>query len=416
MILDTIYYLPILRVPHREIQTESNQPQPTLTIQQICEENIKFYILSLAHQSPFISPDLKPRVKDHLNALAKRSSPLCWLKALNEKEVDKTKMTNTLVKIGECLETHPNKPCYHGKKINQRQTYPFYVDSEELLIVQGFVGRVTNRKVNDFLDLNTLRIDKVRIMAKNKPNNLSNVSRTLYEVSLLKLFQTKGLRYFTPPFLKYMVQTRKFIGVAKKYPLNGKQLANSTVSAIRQLQIFKCNAIALSDLHAAGFVHSDFNPGNFLMDESSSYLTDFEHVKKIGENFQLGTPFYVPPEYCRLISSEYVGLRTLPISEKFDSYSMGVSIVEIVANRDPEGLIHFACFTQQQITDYIRESQSIIDHSALSSKEKIIKQKMLDVAHDLMKYDPNQRISCAQAVKDLDAIDEEANLQLCSSE
>jgi hypothetical protein len=87
-------------------------------------------------------------------------------------------------------------------------------------------------------------------------------------------------------------------------------------------------ASAISELHAAGFVHNDIKLANAIVTRTRVRLVDFELAAQVGSELLVpaGTHGYMPPE----IEARVDGAR--------DMYALGVCVAHVYLGFDPSGL------------------------------------------------------------------------------
>jgi serine/threonine-protein kinase len=114
--------------------------------------------------------------------------------------------------------------------------------------------------------------------------------------------------------------------------LGHRLIRDGALSPADAVAILDQMAGALDAAHEAGLVHRDFKPGNILLDDGRSFLTDFGLSKLLGSNNNLtapgrmvGTAAYLSPEQIR---GEQVTPRT-------DVYAMGCVIFESLTASPP---------------------------------------------------------------------------------
>ena len=92
-------------------------------------------------------------------------------------------------------------------------------------------------------------------------------------------------------------------------------------------------AAALMHLHAAGFVHGDVKPGNFLVNEQHQVkLIDYSYIKPIyidgkfrRPRLESGTPAYMPPEQK----------MRWPLDQRTDIYALGRTLYVLAVGQLP---------------------------------------------------------------------------------
>jgi serine/threonine protein kinase len=123
--------------------------------------------------------------------------------------------------------------------------------------------------------------------------------------------------------------------------------------------------IALSVMHAAGFLHGDIKPSNIMIDRMGSVkLVDLGRAARIGERVDilLGSPLYMAPEIQRLEPGQI----------QSDIYSAGLVCLEMLAGQvlddclemREDQLLDFKLKLPQKLEgllpDYVRENRLLV--------------------------------------------------------
>src|SRR5688500_10564322 len=144
-------------------------------------------------------------------------------------------------------------------------------------------------------------------------------------VPLLATGDTKGLPYFTMPFVEGE-SLRASLRVRGALPIS------ECVSILRDV------ARALSYAHAAGVVHRDIKPDNVLLSHGAAVVTDFGIAKALSDSrseagssitqtgTSLGSPAYMAPE--QLAGDPHVDRRA-------DLYAFGCMGYELLTGEPP---------------------------------------------------------------------------------
>ena len=130
---------------------------------------------------------------------------------------------------------------------------------------------------------------------------------------------TTGERFIVMEFIQGV--SLKFVREATKVGIRGK------------VELLAQAAEALSAVHAAGYIHHDVNPNNFLVDQEN-------HLKLI--DFGLAVPnipaFRRPGNRTGML--QYMApelVRREPTDEKIDVFSFGILAFELLTNKLPFG-------------------------------------------------------------------------------
>lgn len=153
----------------------------------------------------------------------------------------------------------------------------------------------------------------------------------------------------------------------------------------------------IAEAHRRNLIHRDIKPENILQDERGDpFLSDFGLATKtddqspFGIGRAIGTPEFVAPEIARHELS----------TQKYDTWSAGVLLYNILAlDRLP--------WQEEETTDDIleaipqRTSWSPRFRHDFNKQDKQIK----DLLRQMLKVDPDERLSIAQALERLEAIE-----------
>ncbi len=154
-------------------------------------------------------------------------------------------------------------------------------------------------------------------------------------VPLLATGDTKGLPYFTMPFVEGE-SLRARIAAHNKFSIT------ETVSILRDV------ARALSYAHAVGIVHRDIKPDNVLLSHGAAVVTDFGIAKALSDSrtetggssltqtgTSLGSPAYMAPEQVA---------GDPKVDHRADLYAFGCMGYELLAGEQP-----FSADTPQRV-------------------------------------------------------------------
>ncbi|MDX2011052.1 MAG: serine/threonine-protein kinase [Myxococcaceae bacterium] len=151
---------------------------------------------------------------------------------------------------------------------------------------------------------------EARVMAKVDHPNLV----TLYGVERDGEVPFLVMKYVTGRTLARLIKDRGFVPLSEALPL------------IKQL------TSALTALHAQGYIHRDFKPGNVIVsDEGHVTVLDFGLIRSRVDNgltrpgIALGSPFYMSPEQA---IGETVDARS-------DLYTLAVVLTELLTGKRP---------------------------------------------------------------------------------
>ncbi|WVZ83993.1 hypothetical protein U9M48_031079, partial [Paspalum notatum var. saurae] len=172
----------------------------------------------------------------------------------------------------------------------------------------------------------------------------------------------------------------------------------------KRYRIIKGICEGLSYLHKMNIVHLDLKPGNILLGENEvPKITDFglsrcfrEDKTYVTATKVAGTPGYMAPEYS----------NSKPITNKFDLYSLGVLIIEIITGKKGHQAVH-ECMdsdpenrpkSMKDIMDTLAEMEKAHETPAAGEQRKL-----LDV-HPPVLYFPfesNKVIPCSLHLRNI---------------
>ena len=154
--------------------------------------------------------------------------------------------------------------------------------------------------------------------------------------------------YWREPDGAYLVMRWLRGGSAKDALSQGPFGLESTVMMLNQV------SAALAVAHAADVIHRDLKPSNILLDEEgNAYLGDFgiavDLRRPVSEEASggglTGTPHYLAPEQA----------RAEPVTAQTDSYSLGVTLYELLAGAHPFTGLNQVELLYKQINDPLPE-------------------------------------------------------------
>ena len=129
--------------------------------------------------------------------------------------------------------------------------------------------------------------------------------------------------------------------------------------------------------HARGIVHQDIAPGNmFIQSNDKVKILDFGLACPPGsENILAGTPFYMSPEQ----------VDCLPVDERTDIYSLGISAYEMVTGQRPYPEDDIWRMMDLHATQDIPDPAEIVPDLPKALRKIIIKACSRDPAHRYQK-------------------------------
>lgn len=223
------------------------------------------------------------------------------------------------------------------------------------------------------------------------------------EFEILKELQ--GISYIMPDFKTIIKNKNSYIAFQKKMKCDGKSLYKAKVENI--LKNFAQLTVGLRELHKRKYIHCDIKPENLLLDEYGNlFIADFGMTVKAGDeataNSIRGTLGYIPTNKSSAV-----------ITNAFDSFSVGATLIDIIIHqlkitnkffKKTEDTPIFKMENFLDLFDDKKEEITLVIKSTIEKSEKFTKKEksvlsaMLDVAIQLMKQKPEERLSDDEAV------------------
>ncbi len=156
-----------------------------------------------------------------------------------------------------------------------------------------------------------------------------------------------------------------------------------------RLRLIREAAEALAAVHAAGYIHRDISPRNFLMANDGKHVKLFDFGVTVPATapfmqpgVRVGNPNYMAPEV----------VRRKPIDQRLDVFAFGVTAYEICTGQTPwyAGKTGMAAMTHDQPPTDIRQHRPQIDAT------------LAKAIHWCLEADPDRR--CPSLEKFLQAI------------
>lgn len=339
---------------------------------------------------------------------------------------DKIVMLNTLVAIGKELEQGKKTDKYIKRTTDaitrQRLTHAFAITGENIYIVPKapIIAKGSFKTVSESINLENIKNKDIKnpVRLKIKHNNPSThvqaIEDALREYKLLEdLHQhnNKEASCLAPAYKcsiqytcsKHLLYSSRLVLFQEKFNGDGNLLVNA--SAIDQLQVFKDVLSALSYLHKSGMAHVDGKLENLLIERDingtmRAKLSDFGATTPIDGPYRGHNEKYAPYE---LLQKVHDGIE-IPINPTMDNFEVGGMMLMALTQPDSpakDKQQRLGHFNDQQVEAEIARTKSFL---LGTDDEKRIRGAMLDVAQRLMKRDPNERPSCAEALAALERI------------
>lgn len=337
------------------------------------------------------------------------------------KIIPQHRMLNTLILAGKALDTLPAGEKFVAPK-QKNLTFSFLIDEKKnVFVTTSLLGKGSFKKVSDTIKLKNLNEPKLP-MAEELSVRATvvgdwNVKGAFAENALVEKFYKLSPHVVSP--YKITVETKnkksepKLVLLQQKYDGDGYKIPpNQYRQAVKALA--DC-AAGLAAMHKAGFVHCDFKTANFLIQGNpqsdkliEGKVADLGAVKQVGESVGICTLLYSPPErFGKPKNATDVPIyKEVPASDKFDSYSLGVTLFDRVFGGSlSDELIKLYrdgfCIANKK---ELKEQLKTLKFSNPINKEQEFKNAVHGVMMKLLHPKPDMRMSCADAAVELNKI------------
>ena len=175
------------------------------------------------------------------------------------------------------------------------------------------------------------------------------------------------------------------------------ELLKKNLSIFDILNITKDILTSLKFIHKKYIVHGDVKISNILLDNNNvAYLCDFTNsYRRYKIVDEIGTIWFRSPENCDpLMENKYI------IDFPADIWGLGITFLALLNNKKTPNL--FACNDSIRLYTNIKvqENVDIVIESVLRKYELYSEYNLLiDLAKNLLKVDPNRRITAKNALK-----------------
>lgn len=181
--------------------------------------------------------------------------------------------------------------------------------------------------------------------------------------------------------------------------LNMKNPLDLNFVKYHAIEIFKC----VRAVHAAGIVHSDLKPANFLFVRGILHIIDFgianavpDHTANIYRESQIGTPNYMAPEALVEVNQTFPGLpisehkqqeqrNTWKVGKPSDVWSCGCIIYQMIYGKPPYG-----GYSGNQRIMAIMNPQVKISFPPKSG-DVVVPQSAINLMQNCLSRNPNER-------------------------
>ena len=345
-------------------------------------------------------------------------------------EDSKQRMYRTFVAIDNTIKNSSNEP----KRINRsqfesRNIHAYTIENSAVYIELSklknkskpsdvFLGEGTSKLATKAIKISFDAEDekfKVELVARTVPNpkiKTANFEDTKSigcsnqsieeEIKTRKLFEaTENVvaAYHLTIQSKTKNRQNKTVCFEKLY-ISGDELVTD-ISLKDKLSALIGVGNGINEMHKKGYIHSDIKIDNcFLLNSKlrkEGFIGDLGMVTKIGTSLKGGSPSYMPPEALDFnpTTNEYIfkGLA----NTKIDSYSFGMTILASIAKEKSSLLFKTSALgLMKQQRTYEAELENCLNNLL---SENQAQNEMLVICYRLMRFEPNLRISCEEAIE-----------------
>lgn len=316
---------------------------------------------------------------------------------------------DSLQAIENALQQKDQSKVYF-KKIGKQSAYsitclPFAITKEKIFISLDYIDAGGYKKISLAADLAD---NKEYIKASAKGAKV--IQKTIAEAALLEELNKKGVVHLVEPYLltlnpaqvpklnKLILFQKKYLGTAELF--NGQYGSNIGFTKKDIVHVFKNAAECLNSMHLHGYAHLDVKISNIFLDDSETgilygKLGDLGLSAKIDSLFDIATYEFLAPE---AFSSDNVIKLQTKVSAKFDSYALGISMMQIITRSWMIQNTWCSKLDQKTIDQHLKRFKV---KKPISANDKAAN-GLIEICNQLIQQDPNKRLSCKEAAEKLE--------------
>lgn len=351
------------------------------------------------------------------------------LARMNEERM-KAKLWSTFLQVARELNYKRIDAFYQGKeKIEDKNSYfAFAIKQENIVIAFGKqyeIGKGRSKIVTEGFYLNKgINLVRIKLIKPDFQELIRFERETRIRDELFKCLTEEEKAYFASP---YLIEAKKYsrsyggdipIKFQFQYEKETKTILWNASSS-QQLSAISDAAYGLAVMHKNGFAHIDLKPDNLLIVQENGQLrvkiTDFGGTVQLktetqkGNMIREGSPFYLPHETSEQTNDadNPYKLKECMSSDSIDSFTLGVSILEILNKEELEekfkavrrlGDIQDQKFLDQHTREIFNQANQKFP---FTSRDKTIREELFNICQQLLKVKPEERLSCTIAADKL---------------